>query len=121
MLLMTCLVRVIAPDDTVTQVRALLDSAASTSLISEGFANVACHCSKSKISGVAGIDVHRRSIVNFKVAGVLSFPRSQLTYPHVQFLFPRLASGNTLQIWNSGIYGTPSRVDILFNGKVFSI
>ena len=83
MLLMTCLVRVITPDGTVMQVRALLDSVASTSLISERFAKrlrLLHRCSNSKINGVAGIGVHPRSIVNFKVAGVLSFPRSQLTY-----------------------------------------
>ena len=37
-LLMTCRVKVIAPNGTVTPARALLDSAASTSLISQGLA-----------------------------------------------------------------------------------
>ena len=38
-LLMTCRVEVTAPDSTVTQARALLDCAASTSLITERLAN----------------------------------------------------------------------------------
>ena len=55
----------IAPEGTVTQARALLDSAASTSLISVGLATnlrLPCRPCKSKISGVADIGVHLRGI-----------------------------------------------------------
>ena len=73
-LLMTCRVKVIAPYGSVTQARALLDCAASTSLITErlaqqlrGYPDTVV---TSQINCVAGIDVHPRGTVNFKVTGV---------------------------------------------------
>ena len=71
-LLMTCQVKV-APDGSVTQARALLDSAASTSLITERLARqlqLSRRCCNCTINGVAGMDVQPRGSVKFKVAGV---------------------------------------------------
>ena len=58
---MTCRVKVMAPDGSVTQARALLDCVASTLLITEHLAQqlrVPHYCSNSTINGVVGIDVH---------------------------------------------------------------
>ena len=72
-LLMTCRVKVIAPDGSVTQASALLDSAASTSLTTERLVRQLqlsrCHCNFT-INGVAGINVRSKGSVKFKVAGV---------------------------------------------------
>ena len=65
-LLMTCRVKVIAPDGSITQARALLDCAASTSLITERLAQrlrlprlrSPRQPSNFTIKGVAGYDIH---------------------------------------------------------------
>ena len=70
---MTCQVKVMAPDGSITHVRALLNCAASTSLITERLAQqlwLPCCCSNFTINGVAGIDVRPRGTVIFKVARV---------------------------------------------------
>ena len=70
---MTCCVKVIAPDESMTQARALLDCAASTSLITEHLAQqlrLLRRPCKFTINGVAGTAVHPRGTVNFKVAGI---------------------------------------------------
>ena len=72
-LLMTCRVEVTAPDSTVTQARALLDCAATTSLITEFLANkllLPWQSSNHKIKGLAGFNVRPRGTVKFKVGGV---------------------------------------------------
>ena len=72
-LLMTCRVEDTAPDSSVTQSRALLDSAASTSLITERLADklrLPRQRSNHKNNGLAGFNVRPRGTVKFKVAGV---------------------------------------------------
>ena len=72
-LLMTCRVDVMAPDGSVTQARALLDSVASTLFITEPLTKNLClhwRCSNLIINGVAGFNVYPRGTVSFKVAGV---------------------------------------------------
>ena len=70
---MTCRVEVMAPDGTVMETRALLDSAASTSLISEHLTEKLrlprCR-SDLKINGVAGFNVRPRVTIRFMEAGV---------------------------------------------------
>ena len=81
-LLMTCWVKVIAPDGTVVQVIALLNSAASASRITEWLAKrlwLPRYYSNSKISGAAGIGFCPKGGANFKEASVLL--RSLPTYP----------------------------------------
>ena len=72
---MTSRVKVIAPDGSVMQARALLDCAALTSLVTEHLAQK-LHLPRCRsnftINGVAGIDVRPRGTVSFKVAGVQS-------------------------------------------------
>ena len=70
---MTCRVRVIAPDGSVMQARALLDCAASTSLITKRLAQqlrLPRRPSNFTINGVAGFNVRPKGTVNFKVSGV---------------------------------------------------
>ena len=133
-LLMTCRVKVIAPDGTVTQARALLDSAASTSLISERLAKqlrLARRSCNFKINGVAGINVHPNGLVKFKVAGVRGRERPMEVEASV---LPKVTADlptspvTPVTKWKhlSGLefadpdYGTPARVDLLLGGKVFS-
>ena len=133
-LLMTCRVKVIAPDGSVTQARALLDCAASTSLITERLAQqlrLPRRRSNFTINGVAGIDVRPRGTVSFKVAGVRNGGRQievqASVLPKVTADLPTLPVSPVTH-WKhlSGLefadpdYGTPARVDILLGGKVFS-
>ena len=71
---MTCRIKVIAPaDGTVTQARALLDCAASTSLMTERLAQqlrFVRRRSNFTISGIAEIDVRPKGRVEFKVDGI---------------------------------------------------
>ena len=72
-LVMTCWVKILAPDDSIAQAIASLDSAALTSLIMNHLVKKLrlnwCH-SNFKINGVAGFNVCPRGTVNLKVAGV---------------------------------------------------
>ena len=70
---MTCRVNFMAPDGSVTPARALLDCVASTSLISECFAQQLRlpRCRNNfTINRVAGIDVRPKGTMSFKVAGI---------------------------------------------------
>ena len=70
---MTCRVKVRASDGSVTQARALLDCAASTSLVRERLAqrlHFPPRHSNFTINGVAGCSVRPNGTVSFKVAGV---------------------------------------------------
>ena len=74
-LLMTCQVNVMAPDGSITQARALLDCAASTSLITERLAQqlqLKRRSANFTINGVAGHSVRPKGVVNFQIAGVRS-------------------------------------------------
>ena len=70
---MACPVKVISPDGSITQERALIDCVASTSQTTEHLGQqlrlLRRHCNL-KISRVAGIDVHPRGTVTFKFAGI---------------------------------------------------
>ena len=133
-LLMTYRVKVMAPDGSVTQARALLDSSASTCLITERLAKklrLSRCLSNLKIHWVAGFNVRPRGNISFKVAGVRgggsrlrskppSFSRSLMTYQ--QFVLPLLPSGSTCWTWSlqTRFYGIPAGVNILLGWKVFS-
>ena len=70
---MTFRVEVVAPDGSITQARALLDCAASTSLMTERLAqqlHLLRRASNFTINGVAGFIVHLRGTVHFKVTRV---------------------------------------------------
>ena len=74
-LLMTYRVKVIVPYGSIMQARAILDCAASTLLITKHLAQqlrLLHHHSNFTINEVAGIDVHSRGTIVFKVAGVWS-------------------------------------------------
>ena len=133
-LLMTCNVKVITPDGSVKQARALLDSAASTSLISERLANqlkLPRRHSNFQVSGVAGIAIHPKGTVRFKVAGVRDGGKQieveASVLPKVTADLPTVPVPPVTR-WKhlSGLefadpeYGVPARVDILLGGTIFS-
>ena len=133
-LLMTCRVKMIGPDGSVIQARALLDSAASTSLISEQLAKQLRklhHHSNFKINGFAGIECASKGIAIFKVAGVQGRERlikvETSVLPKVTADLPRIPVAPVTR-WKHLLdlkfaapdYGTPARVDILLGGKVNS-
>ena len=133
-LLMTCRVKIISPDGSVTQARALLDCAASTSLITERLAQqlrLPRRPSNFTINGVAGFNVRPKGTVEFKVAGTRSggkeidveasvLPRVTADLPTVPVSpvtgWKHLAG---LELADPD-YGVPARIDILLGGKVFS-
>ena len=131
---MTCRVDVTAPDSSVTQAKALLDCAASTSLITERLANklrLPRQRSHYKISGVAGFNVRPRGTVKIKVAGgrgggkpieveASVLPRATNDLPKVP-VFPvtRWKHLSNLELADPD-HGVPAGVDILLRGKVFS-
>ena len=131
---MTCRVEVTAPDSSVTQARALLDCAASTSLITERLANklrLPRQHSNHKIKGVAGFDVRPRGTVKFKVAGVRGGGKpievEASVLPKVTDDLPTVpVSPDTRWKHLSDLeladpnYGVPAGVDTLLGGKVFS-
>ena len=133
-LLMTCKVEVMAPDGSVTQARALLDCAASTSLITERLANklhLPRRSSDFKINGVAGFNVRPKGTVSFKVAGVRGGEKQieveASVLPKVTDDLPTVPVSpvtrwkhlSDLELADPN-YGTPAGVDILLGGKVFS-
>ena len=133
-LLMTCRVEVMAPDGSVTQARALLDCAASTSLITERLANklhLPRRRSNLKINGVAGFNVRPRGIVSFKVKGVRGgekqieveasvLPKVTADLPTVPVSpVTRWKHLSDLELADPD-YRVPAGVDILLGGKVFS-
>ena len=111
-LLMMCRVQVTSSDGSITQARALLDCAASTSLITERFVQQLClpqHSSNFTINCVAGLNVHPRGTVSFKVAGVRGggkqieveasvLPKVRPIYPPFPCL--RSPSRSTCRDWN---------------------
>ena len=80
-LLMTCRVLVITPGGQTTQARALLDSASSTSFVSERLAQLLRLPRRNHLARIAGIGgmSHRtfsQSVVNFRVAHTTSRGKS---------------------------------------------
>ena len=70
-LLMISRVKVMASDGSIMQARALLDSLASTSLITDRLfkkLSLPRHRSNFQINGIAGLNVHPRGTVSFNVA-----------------------------------------------------
>ena len=133
-LLMTCRVNVMASDGSVTQARALLDCAASTSLVTERLVQrlrLPRRHSNFTIDGVAGCNVRPRGTVSFKVAGIRGGGKQieveASVLPKVTSDLPTIPVSPVTQ-WKhlSGLefadpdYGTPARVDILLGGDVFS-
>ena len=133
-LLMTCRVKVTASDGSVTQARALLDSAASTSLVTERLVRrlrLPRRYSNFTINGVAGCSVRPKGTVSFKVAGVRGGGKQieveASVLPKVTADLPTIPVSPVTQ-WKhlSGLeladpdYRTPARVDILLRGDVFS-
>ena len=133
---MTCRVKVIAPDGSVTQARALLDSAASTSLTTERLAQqlrLKRRRCNFTINGVAGIDVQPKGTVRFKDAGVGEACRGRPIDVEASVLPQVTANLPTLPVspvtrWRhlsdlefaDPEYGTPAKVDILLGGNAFS-
>ena len=133
-LLMTCRVKVIAPDGTVMQARALLDSAASTSLITERLAKklrLPRRHSNVQITGVAGIDIRPKGTAKFKVAGVKGDGKQikveASVLPKVTADLPTIPV-SPVTWWKHLLdlelahldYGVPAQVDLILGGKVFS-
>ena len=131
MLLTTYRVEVMAPDGSVTQARALLDCAASTSLITEHLAQqlrLPQRASNFTINGVANFSVCPRGTVNFKLTGVqrggkqIEVEASVL--PKVTADLPTIPVSPVTN-WRhlSGLeladpdYGVPALVDILLGGQ----
>ena len=134
-LLMTCNVLVSSPDGTSLQARALLDSASSTSFISERLA----HClhlprssQNAQISGVAGLTRNSsiQSITNFGVRSTYS-PSRKIDV--IAVVVPRVTCDLPLHPvpfsskWNhltdicladTG-FGHPGRIDLLLGVEVF--
>ena len=70
---MTCQVEVMAPDGSVTQDRALLDSVASTSLITELVTknlHLPQYRTNFETNGVASFNIRPKGTISFKVEGV---------------------------------------------------
>ena len=132
-LLMTCRVKVISSDGSVTQARALLDCAASTSLITERLAQqlrLPRRPSNFTINGVAGVNVRPKGTVKFKVAGARGGREIEVeasVLPKVTADLPTVPVSPVTE-WKhlTGLeladpdYGVPARIDMLLGGKVFS-
>ena len=135
-LLMTCQVLVTAPDGTTIKVRALLDSASSSSFISERLAQNICisrSYHKVTISGVAGLTSTspRRPITTVKISPVAS-PDRQLTITAV--IVPRVTCDLPLgpvsfsKDWThldditlaDPNFGCPGRIDLLLGVDVYA-
>ena len=119
-----------------TQARAILDCAASTSLLTERLAQQ-LHLSSRRcnftIGRVAGIDVQPRGTVTFKVAGIRETCKGnpiekeasvlpQVTADLPMFFVPPVTKWKHLSKleFTDPDYGSPARVDILLGVKVFS-
>ena len=135
-LLMTCQLIVHGPNGTTVRARALLDSASSTSFVSERLVNTMCLSRSSRtirISGIAGLS-HKsplHSIANFTVSSTLS-PKEQI--PVSAIVVPRVTSDLPLQPvhpnaqWShlTDLYladpdfGCPGRIDVLLGVEVYA-
>ena len=135
-LLMTCQLLVHSPDGTALKARALLDSASSTSFISDRLTQ-ALQLHKSsrniKISGIAGLTHHSplHSVVNFDISPTSS-PREKIQVSAVAV--PRVAGDLPSQPvhWNASWahlsdlqladpdFGRPGKVDILLGIDVYA-
>ena len=135
LLLMTCSVLVEAPDGSVTQARAILDSASSASFISERLAQ-SLHLPRSnqntRISGVAGLSQSSsaQSITDFKVSSVHCPDRkldvtavvvSRVTCDLPLHPIPFNSTWNHLSNLNLADpgFGQPGRIDLLLGVEVF--
>ena len=135
-LLMTCVLVVCAPDGTSVKARCLLDSASSTSFVSERLVQ-ALHLPRVSqnlsISGVAGLSHHSplQSITNFEVFSVSrpakKFQVSAVVTPRVTSDLPttpvsfsskwRHLSGLQLADPN---FGRPGRIDVLLGVDIYA-
>ena len=135
-LLMTCRVSVRSPDGHTTQARALLDSASSTSFISERLAQH-LHLSRShrsaQIAGIAGISHQSlsQSVVHFSVTPVWSVGMAHeveaMVLPKVTSdlpLHPVPLDGRWQHLWGLQLAdpesGSPGNIDVLLGADVFS-
>ena len=134
-LLMTCRVRVSAPDGTSVEARALLDNASSASFISERLAQSLClprTNQSAKISGIAGLS-HKspvQSLATFSVSPVKPSAKKvnvtavvvpQVTCDLPFHPIPFKAGWNhlsNLPLADPG-FGSPGRIDILLGVDVF--
>ena len=135
-LLMTCRVLVITPGGQTTQARALLDSASSTSFVSERLAQLLRLPRRNHLARIAGIGgmSHRtfsQSVVNFRVAHTTSrgksfevqaivLPKVTSELPHQPVAFDkRWTHLSGIQLADPD-FGSPGHVDILLGVDVFS-
>ena len=135
LLLLTCRVTVVSPEGRSIEARSLLDSASSTSFISQrlvDYLHLPCSLQNTKISGVAGLTRTSapQSIAKFTVRPVQS-PTKWLDV--AAFVTPRVMCNLPLHPvpfspkWNhlDGIsladpdFGSPARVDLLLGVDVF--
>ena len=135
-LLMTCRVSGRSPDGHTTQARALLDSASSTSFISERLAQH-LHLSRlhrlAQIAGIAGISHQSlsQSVVHFSVAPVWSVGMAHeieaMVLPKVTSdlpLHPVPLDGRWQYLWGLQLAdpecGSPGNIEVLLGADVFS-
>ena len=135
-LLMTCRVLVVTPDGLTTQARALLDSASSTSFVSERLVQRLRLPRLSQLAHIAGIGgvSHRalsQSVVHFAVTHTAAqgktFDIQAIVLPRVTSELPRCpVTFNRQWTYLSGLqladpdFGIPRYVDILLGMDVFS-
>ena len=134
-LLMTCKVQILGPDGSTTQARALLDSASSTSFITERLAQ-RLGLKRSRvdinISGIGGSlsPLSPRGVVNFRIASLKSGGRR---FPVQAIVLHRVTSDlrssptpfNDNWKHLSGLeladpdFGTPGAIDLLLGTEIF--
>lgn len=135
LLLMTCRVLVNAPDGSSVEARALLDSASSTSFVSERLAQglrLPRSHQSTRISGVAGLSCNSSTqhITTFKVSSLHSpskkidvtavvVPRVTCDLPlHPVPLDPKWDHLTHIQLADPG-FGIPGKIDLLLGVEVF--
>ena len=135
LLLMTCRVLVEAPNGSVAECRALLDSGSTVSMISERLAqrlHLPRHSHTTLLSGVAGLTSNSssQSIAKFKISSTYSHARkldvSAMVVSRVTCDLPLHPIPSSVG-WDhlSGIkladptYGTPGRIDMLLGVEIF--
>ena len=133
-LLMTCKVLVEAPDGSVVNARALLDSASSASFISERLSNSLCLPrlrQSTTVSGVAGLTQSSlRALTNVTI----SSPQTNRKFNLTTIIVPRVTCDLPVYpvtpslTWNhlDGLpladpdYGRPGRIDLLLGVDIFT-
>ena len=135
-LLMTCQVRIIAPDGSSLKVRALLDSGSSASFVSERLVQ-SLHLGRTKqkvsVSGIGGVspDVAVKSVASFKIAPTtdegrtvtitaLIVPRVVRDLPTAPIPFNAKWSHLSNLHLADPDFNIPGRVDVLLGVDVFT-